>query len=93
MNKLKLNQFNGITEFKNELKSDDIKIWIYTLQVKVNNSKLLNEKEKLVLNRQEIIEMKKNIDELKEYYLKEYKNTYHVEYNDLTNRYIKKRKF
>ena len=34
MNKLKLNQFNGITEFKNELKSDDIKIWIYTLQVK-----------------------------------------------------------
>ena len=31
MNKLKLNQFNGITEFKNELKSDDIKIWIYTL--------------------------------------------------------------
>ena len=26
-------------------------------------------------------------------YLKEYKNTYHVEYNDLTNHYIKKRKF
>lgn len=61
--------------------------------LKANNSKLLNEKEKLVLNRQEIIEMKKNIDELKEYYLKEYKNTYHVEYNDLTNQYIKKRKF
>ena len=61
--------------------------------LKVNNSRLLNEKEKLVLNRQEIIEMKKNIDELKEYYLKEYKNTYHVEYNDLTNQYIKKRKF
>ena len=34
MNRLKLNNFNGITEFKNELKSSDIKIWIYTLPVK-----------------------------------------------------------
>lgn len=76
--------------FKNYSHKMDFTI-IETL--KVNNSKLLNEKEKLVLNRQEIIEMKKNIDELKEYYLKEYKNTYHVEYNDLTNQYIKKRKF
>lgn len=76
--------------FKNYSPKMDFTI-IETL--KVNNSKLLNEKEKLVLNRQEIIEMKKNIDELKEYYLKEYKNTYHVEYNDLANRYIKKRKF
>ena len=76
--------------FKNYSHKMDFTI-IETL--KVNNSKLLNEKEKLVLNRQEIIEMKKNIDELKEYYLKEYKSTYHVEYNDLTNHYIKKRKF
>ena len=32
MNRLKLNNFNGITEFKNELKSSDIKIWIYTVK-------------------------------------------------------------
>ena len=40
MNRLKLNNFNGITEFKNELKSSDIKIWIYTLPVKDLDKKI-----------------------------------------------------
>ncbi len=32
-------EFNGITEFKNVLNSNDIKIWIYTLPVKDLNTK------------------------------------------------------
>lgn len=32
-------EFNGITEFKNVLNSNDIKIWIYTLPIKDLNTK------------------------------------------------------
>ena len=39
MNKVKQHEFNGITEFKNKLKSNDINIWIYTLPVKDLNEK------------------------------------------------------
>ncbi len=39
MNKVKQHEFNGITEFKNKLKYNDINIWIYTLPVKDLNEK------------------------------------------------------
>ena len=74
MNRLKLNNFNGITEFKNELKSSDIKIWIYTLPVKdldkkhrenYDNIKFLKKENKDIL----IIEFNENLigsfDEIK----------------------------
>ena len=50
---MKQHEFNGITEFKNNLQSKDIKIWIYTLPVKdidkkhkenYNNIKILKSK-------------------------------------------------
>ena len=74
MNRLKSNNFNGITEFKNELKSSDIKIWIYTLPVKdldkkhrenYDNIKFLKKENKDIL----IIEFNENLigsfDEIK----------------------------
>ena len=74
MNRQKLNNFNGITEFKNELKSSDIKIWIYTLPVKdldkkhrenYDNIKFLKKENKDIL----IIEFNENLigsfDEIK----------------------------
>ena len=74
MNRLKSNNFNGITEFKNELKSSDIKIWIYTLLVKdldkkhrenYDNIKFLKKENKDIL----IIEFNENLigsfDEIK----------------------------
>lgn len=39
MSKVRQKEFNGITEFKNKLKSSDIKIWIYSLPVKDLNKK------------------------------------------------------
>ena len=88
MNRLKLNNFNGITEFKNELKSSDIKIWIYTLPVKdldkkhrenYDNIKFLKKENKDIL----IIEFNENLigsfDEIKnwgeiKYTKSEYRN-------------------
>lgn len=39
MNNANHKEFNGITEFKNNLNSNDIKVWVYTLPVKDLNTK------------------------------------------------------
>lgn len=49
MSKFGQEEFNGITEFKNKLKSSDIKIWIYNLPVK-NLDKKHNENYEVVQN-------------------------------------------
>ena len=63
---MKQHEFNGITEFKNNLQSKDIKIWIYTLPVKdidkkhkenYNNIKILKSKNKDI----SIIEFNENL--------------------------------
>ena len=102
MNRLKSNNFNGITEFKNELKSSDIKIWIYTLLVKdldkkhretYDNIKFLKKENKDIL----IIEFNENLigsfDEIKnwgeiKYTKSEYRN---IQTNILTERKLLER--
>ena len=102
MNRLKSNNFNGITEFKNELKSSDIKIWIYTLPVKdldkkhrenYDNIKFLKKENKDIL----IIEFNENLigsfDEIKnwgeiKYTKSEYRN---IQTNILTERKLLER--
>lgn len=49
MSNIRKCEFNGITEFRNKLKSSDIKIWIYNLQVK-DLSKKHNENYEVVQN-------------------------------------------
>ena len=102
MNRLKSNYFNGITEFKNELISSDIKIWIYTLPVKdldkkhrenYDNIKFLKKENKDIL----IIEFNENLigtfDEIKnwgeiKYTKSEYRN---IQTNILTERKLLER--
>ena len=84
MGNLKQWEFNGITEFKNELKSSDIKIWIYNLPVRdlskkhdenykvVRNLKMLNKDNSIIVFNENIIG---SFDEIKNWGYEKYKTS------------------
>lgn len=84
--------FSGNMLFQT-IKSYPPKIDLESLELlKRKNEKLLDQKKALIFEKQEMIEMKKNMDELSKYYLNEYKKTYPIEYDICKNKCMKKRK-